>query len=35
MNGHFASVGDTPSKAQYEHGIQVIDADKEFKCDPL
>ena len=33
MNGHFASVGDAPSKAQYEHGIQIIDADKEFKYD--
>ncbi|KAF1989152.1 protein SEY1 [Aulographum hederae CBS 113979] len=28
MNGHFASVGD--SEAQYEHGIQVIDEDKDF-----
>lgn len=33
MNGHFASVGgDAPTKEQYEHGIQVIDEDKEFKC---
>jgi len=31
MNGHFASVGDEPSKAHYEHGIQVIDGDKEYK----
>lgn len=31
MNGHFSSVGDEPSKAHYEHGIQVIDGDKEFK----
>ncbi|KAI0381529.1 root hair defective 3 GTP-binding protein [Hypomontagnella monticulosa] len=30
MNGHFSSVGDAPTKAQYEHGIQVIDEDKEF-----
>ncbi|KAK8134052.1 Protein SEY1 [Apiospora sp. TS-2023a] len=30
MNGHFASVGDEPSKAHYEHGIQVIDGDKEY-----
>ncbi|KAI1341640.1 RHD3/Sey1 [Xylariaceae sp. FL0016] len=30
MNGHFASVGDAPSAAQYEHGVQVIDEDKEF-----
>lgn len=31
MNGHFASVGDEPAKAQYEHGCQVIDEDKLFK----
>jgi hypothetical protein len=31
MNGHFASVGDEPTKLQYEHGIQVIDGEKEFK----
>lgn len=31
MNAHFSSVGDEPSKTQYEHGIQVIDGDKEFK----
>jgi hypothetical protein len=31
MNGHFAGVGDAPGKAQYDHGIQVIDEDKEFK----
>jgi hypothetical protein len=31
MNGHFASVGEEPSKDQYEHGIQVIDEEKEFK----
>ncbi|PMD26581.1 root hair defective 3 GTP-binding protein [Hyaloscypha hepaticicola] len=30
MNGHFAGVGDAPTKEQYEHGIQVIDEDKEF-----
>ncbi|KAI0843336.1 root hair defective 3 GTP-binding protein [Hypoxylon sp. FL0890] len=30
MNGHFSSVGEAPTKAQYEHGIQVIDEDKEF-----
>lgn len=34
MNGHFSSVGDEPSKAHYEHGIQVIDGDKEFKYAP-
>jgi len=31
MNGHFASVGDAPTKEQYEHGIQVIDEEKQFK----
>jgi protein SEY1 len=31
MNGHFASVGDEPTSSQYEHGVQVIDEDKEFK----
>ena len=31
MNGHFASVGEAPSEEQYEHGIQVIDEEKEFK----
>lgn len=31
MNGHFANVGDAPTKEQYEHGIQVIDEEKEFK----
>ncbi|KAK6211976.1 Dynamin-like GTPase that mediates homotypic ER fusion [Pestalotiopsis sp. IQ-011] len=30
MNGHFASVGEEPSAAQYEHGVQVIDEDKVF-----
>ncbi|KAK3944464.1 protein SEY1 [Diplogelasinospora grovesii] len=30
MNGHFAPVGNGPSAQQYEHGIQVIDGDKEF-----
>ncbi|KAH8593221.1 RHD3/Sey1 [Bisporella sp. PMI_857] len=30
MNGHFASVGEAPTKEQYEHGIQVIDEEKEF-----
>jgi hypothetical protein len=31
MNGHFAGVVDAPTKEQYEHGIQVIDEEKEFK----
>ena len=31
MNSHFAPVGESPSREQYEHGIQVIDEDKQFK----
>ena len=31
MNGHFASVGEKSSAEQYEHGVQVIDENKEFK----
>ena len=31
MNGHFAAVGDAPTKEQFEHGIQVIDEEKTFK----
>ena len=31
MNGHFASVGEKPTREQYEHGIQIIDEDQEFK----
>jgi hypothetical protein len=31
MNGHFAAVGESPTARQYEHGIQVIDEDKQFK----
>ncbi|CAL3967035.1 unnamed protein product [Diplocarpon coronariae] len=30
MNGHFAAVGDAPTKEQYEHGVQIIDEDKDF-----
>ncbi|CAJ2511075.1 Uu.00g067000.m01.CDS01 [Anthostomella pinea] len=30
MNGHFATKGDAPTQAQYEHGVQVVDEDKEF-----
>lgn len=30
MNGHFAAVGDEPTAGDYEHGIQVIDEEKEF-----
>ena len=35
MNGHFASAGDEPTKETYEHGVQVIDEDKEFKSVPV
>ena len=31
MNGHFAAVGDEPDAQNYEHGIQVIDGEKEYK----
>lgn len=31
MNGHMAGVGDKPTSANFEHGVQVIDGDKEFK----
>lgn len=34
-NGHFASVGAEGDAASYEHGVQVIDGDKEFKYDHL
>jgi hypothetical protein len=34
MNGHFAAVGDAPTEQRYEHGIQVIDEEKEFKYAP-
>lgn len=30
VNGHFASVGQN-GHANFEHGVQVIDEDKEFK----
>lgn len=30
-NGHFASIGDHNDPAAYEHGVQVIDEDKQFK----
>ncbi|KAJ5960642.1 uncharacterized protein N7479_007792 [Penicillium vulpinum] len=29
-NGHFASIGAEGDAASYEHGVQVIDGDKEF-----
>ena len=31
VNGHFAGVGEIPTKSAYEHGIQVIDEDQNFK----
>ncbi len=31
MNGHFAAVGHEPTAQNFEHGIQVIDEDKQFK----
>lgn len=31
VNGHFANMGEKPTKEQYEHGIQVINEDQEFK----
>lgn len=34
MNAHFANVGEDASKEAYEHGVQVIDEDKVFKCVP-
>jgi hypothetical protein len=30
-NGHFASIGGDGDTASYEHGVQVIDENKEFK----
>ncbi len=30
-NSHFASIGDAPGEANYEHGVQVIDEDKQFR----
>ncbi|KAK2683405.1 hypothetical protein RAB80_001351 [Fusarium oxysporum f. sp. vasinfectum] len=30
MNGHFSAVGEAPGAGSYEHGVQVIDEDKEF-----
>jgi hypothetical protein len=30
-NGHFATVGDDGDLTSYEHGVQVIDENKEFK----
>lgn len=30
VNGHFANMGENPTKEQYEHGIQVINENQEF-----
>ncbi|KAK3169742.1 Dynamin-like GTPase that mediates homotypic ER fusion [Lepraria neglecta] len=30
VNGHFANMGEKPTKEQYEHGIQVINENQEF-----
>lgn len=32
-NGHFATIGADGDAVSYEHGVQVIDENKEFKCD--
>ncbi|KAJ8110161.1 hypothetical protein OPT61_g6920 [Boeremia exigua] len=34
MNAHFANVGEDAGQEAYEHGVQVIDEDKVFKCVP-
>ena len=34
-NGHFATIGDHADTAAYEHGVQVIDENKEFKYDRI
>lgn len=31
VNGHFASANEKPTAGQYEHGMQVINEDQEFK----
>ncbi len=31
VNGHFANVGEKPTKEHFEHGIQVINEVQEFK----
>jgi hypothetical protein len=33
MNGHFAGVGDHPNSQDFEHGVQVIDEEKQFNVD--
>lgn len=34
-NGHFATIGDHADQTAYEHGVQVIDENKEFKYGSL
>ena len=34
VNGHFANMGEKPTKEQYERGIQVINENQEFKYAP-
>ena len=34
VNGHFAGMGEKPTREQFEHGIQVINENQEFKYDP-
>ena len=31
VNGHSAGGGEPTTKEQYDHGIQVVDENKEFK----
>lgn len=31
VNGHFATMGEKATQEQYEHGIQVINENQEFK----
>ena len=33
VNGHFANMGENATSEQYEHGIQVINEDQNFKSD--
>lgn len=32
MNAHLPRVGEDAPREAYEHGVQVIDEDKVFKC---
>lgn len=31
MNGHFSAVGEKLAPGSYEHGVQVVDEEKDFK----